>query len=65
MYSLLCFTLTGNCVGRQLLEEEDWGGDQGVPQVEDLSQEEGEVDYFWSILRCRDLLITQNKYNII
>lgn len=33
---------TGHCPRGQLLEAEDWSGDQGVPQVEDLPQEEGE-----------------------
>lgn len=33
---------TGHCPWGQLLEAEDWSSDQGVPQVEDLPQEEGE-----------------------
>lgn len=35
-------TSSGNRAGGQLLEAKDWGGDQGVSQVEDLLQEEGE-----------------------
>lgn len=33
---------SGNRPWGQLLEAEDWGGYQGVPQVENLLQEEGE-----------------------
>lgn len=42
-------TSSGDRAGGQLLEAKDWGGDQGVSQVEDLLQEEGERFIFIAI----------------
>lgn len=57
-------TSSGDRAGGQLLEAKDWGGDQGVSQVEDLLQEEGEHSIFNAIFQIQRMDPNQLIFDI-
>lgn len=57
-----CMILTGDRVRGQLLEKTDRGGDQGISQVEDLLQEEGEHFFpFIVSLHCSQRILIPSE----